>query len=35
MDYLFIKLWYWALAAMAGGFLVGWFSCGRDDVDER
>jgi hypothetical protein len=35
MDYLLIKLWYWVLAALAGGFLAGWISCSRDGGNSR
>ena len=31
MDYLIFKLFWWLLAAFAGGLLVGWLSCGRPD----
>jgi hypothetical protein len=34
MAYLFFELWYWALLALAIGFLTGWLVCsGRDDQD--
>lgn len=29
MDYLFLKLGWYLLAAFAIGACVGWFSCGR------
>jgi hypothetical protein len=29
MDYLFIKLLWYIMLALAIGMFVGWFSCGR------
>ena len=29
MDYLFVKLFWYLMAAFAIGLVVGWISCGR------
>jgi hypothetical protein len=31
MAYLLMNLWYWALLALAIGFLTGWLVCSADD----
>ena len=31
MTYLLFKLWYWAVLALAIGFLTGWLVCSNDD----
>ncbi len=33
MDYLFVKLFWYVLAAFAIGLFVGWFSCGNKAED--
>jgi hypothetical protein len=35
MTYLLMKLWYWALMALAIGFLTGWVVCSSDDDRAR
>lgn len=34
MDYLFVKLLWYVLAALALGVAVGWYSCGRSDAGD-
>ena len=31
MDYLFVKLFWYLLPALIGGFWVGWISCRPDE----
>lgn len=33
MDYLFVKLFWYIVAAFAVGLFVGWLSCGRKAED--
>lgn len=35
MAYLLMNLWYWALLALAIGFLTGWLVCSADDDGTR
>jgi hypothetical protein len=35
MDYLFVKLVWYVVAAFAVGLVVGWFSCGRPRKSKR
>lgn len=35
MYYLFLQLWPYLALAMVLGIVIGWFSCGYDDRDDR
>ena len=34
MDYLFVKLIWYVVAALALGFAFGWYTCGRSDAGD-